>query len=134
MTDATRYIGAILILSIVTIEVGGWYMTRIARGAVPMTEFQKSFARAGHGHAGILVTLSLVALLFADAAGAHGALGWVARLGIPVAAIVLPGGFFAASAGRGELTGPNRLMWMVWTGAAILAIGVLSLGLAVLTA
>jgi hypothetical protein len=29
---------------------------------VPRTDFQKSFARFGHGHAGALVILSLVAL------------------------------------------------------------------------
>jgi hypothetical protein len=134
VTDATRYIAGILILSIVTIEVGGWFMTRIARGGVPMTEFQKSFARAGHGHAGMLVTVSLVGLLFADAAGAHGLVGWLARLGVPAAAVLMPAGFFAAASGRGEAAGPNRLMWIVWAGAASLAIGAVSLGVAVLTA
>lgn len=134
LSDASRYIAGILLLSLVTVEVGGWYMTRIARGAVPLTDFQKSFARAGHGHAGMLVTLSLVGLLFADAAGAHGFFGWLARLAIPAAAILMPGGFFAASAGRGEVARPNSLLWIVWAGATCLAVGVVSLGVAVLTA
>ncbi|GGO27247.1 hypothetical protein GCM10010116_54630 [Microbispora rosea subsp. aerata] len=28
-------------------------------GAVPMTPFQQTFARAGHAHAGVLVTLGI---------------------------------------------------------------------------
>ena len=108
-------------------------MTRIARGAVPMTDFQRSFARAGHGHAGVLVILSLVGLLYADATSLTGALLWIARLGLPVAAILMPAGFFASSAGR-NATKPNRLVWVLWIGALSLAAGVISLGVGLLTA
>jgi hypothetical protein len=49
-----------LLVSVVTIEAGGWFMTSIAAGLVPMTQFQKSFARAGHGHVAVLVMLGLL--------------------------------------------------------------------------
>lgn len=39
----------------------------MASGAVEVTEFQQNFSRAGHAHAGVLVTLSLVALVYAAA-------------------------------------------------------------------
>jgi hypothetical protein len=133
LSTVSQYLAGILLLSIVTVEIGGWYMTTIVRGMQPLTDFQKSFARAGHAHAGVLISLSLICLLLADAAGLDGLLGWIARLGVPLAAILLPGGFFASSAGRG-LVQPNRFFPIVWAGAASLALGVLSLGLGLLTA
>jgi hypothetical protein len=132
LSSASQYLAGILLISIVTIEFGGWYLTTIVRGKQPLTEFQVAFARAGHGHAGVLVSLGLICLLLADAAALDGFFGWVARLGVPVGAILLPGGFFASSAGRG-LTGPNRYFPLVWAGAAAVAIGVLSLGIGLLT-
>jgi len=133
LSTESRILAGAVLLTIVTIEVGGWFMTRIARGKVPMTDFQKSFARAGHGHAGVLVLLSLVALLYVDATGLHGVLLWTARLGVPVAAILMPAGFFASSAGR-NVTAPNRSIGVLWVGALALAAGVVSLGIGLLIA
>lgn len=132
LTQATQYLAGAILLTVPTIEFGGYFMTRIVRGYVPMTDFQKSFARAGHAHAGVLVILSLVCLLLADGAGLNGAVGWIGRLGVPLAALLMPGGFFAASAGR-DVTKPNRLMIMIWLGATCLAIGVLTIGIGLLT-
>ncbi|WP_394621605.1 hypothetical protein JNUCC0626_21670 [Lentzea sp. JNUCC 0626] len=133
LSDASRTMAGVMLITLVTIESGGWFLTRIARGAVPMTEFQKSSARAGHGHAGVLVTLGLICAVLADAAGLDGALGWIARLGVPAAAALMSGGFFAASAGKGR-TEPNGFAWILWLGAVSLAAGVLTLGIGLLTA
>src|SRR5690606_6507237 len=131
-TEALRLCG-ILMIAIVTIESGGWYLTRIARGAVPATDFQRSFARAGHGHAGMLVTLGMVGAGLTDATARDGAAAWRARSGIPLAAILMPAGFFFSSMGSGRTT-PNRLIWLVWLGAASLGAGALTLGIGLLTA
>jgi hypothetical protein len=133
LSTESRMIAGAVLLTIVTIQVGGWFLTRIASGAVPMTDFQKSFARAGHGHAGVLVILGLVGLLYVDATGLTGILLWIARLGVPVAAVLMSAGFFASSAGRG-VTRPNRFVWVLWIGALSLAVGVISLGIGLLTA
>ncbi|MEU5943635.1 hypothetical protein ABZ807_31790 [Micromonospora sp. NPDC047548] len=133
LSTESRILAGAALLTIVTIQVGGWFMTRIARGEVPMTDFQKSFARAGHGHAGVLVLLSLVALLYVDATRFSGVLLWTARLGVPIAAILMSAGFFASSAGR-NVTAPNRFVWVLWVGALSLAAGVVSLGVGLLTA
>lgn len=130
--EASRLAG-ILMIAIVTIESGGVYLTRIARGAVPATAFQQSFARAGHGHAGMLVTLGMVGAILTDATTLEGVAAWVARSGIPVAAILMPAGFFFSSMGAGR-TAPNRLIWLVWIGAVSLAAGALTLGIGLLTA
>jgi hypothetical protein len=133
LSDPTRIIAGLVLITIPTIEFGGWFLTRIVRGAVPMTDFQKAFARAGHAHAGVLVILGLVGLILVDAAGLSGFFAWVGRLGIPLAAALISAGFFASSAGR-EVIQPNKAIWLVWVGALALAAGALSLGIGLLTA
>jgi hypothetical protein len=132
LSDPSRYIAGAVLLTIVGIEFGGWFMTRIVGGKVSMTPFQKSFARAGHAHAGVLVTLSLVTLVLADAAALDGALGWLARIGTPAAAALMSAGFFFSSMGKG-VERPNKLIWVLWLGALSLAVGVVTLGLGLLT-
>lgn len=132
LSDASRILAGVMLLTIVTIEFGGYFMTKIVRGQVPMTDFQKSFARAGHAHAGVLVSLGLICQILADASDLTGFFGWVARLGAPLAAILMSGGFFAASAGKG-VTQPNRAIVVLWIGAVCLAAGTLSLGIGLLT-
>jgi hypothetical protein len=124
--------GAIL-LTIVAVEYGGTFMLRIVRGRVAMTEFQRAFARAGHAHAGVLVTLALVCQILADAAAMDGVPESLARSGIPLAAILMPAGFFFSSAGRG-VTQPNRMIVLLYAGALSLAVGAVILGIGLLTA
>jgi hypothetical protein len=128
----TRSTAGVLLLTIVFIEYGGWFMLRVVRGSQPATAFQKAFFRAGHAHAGVLVTLSLVGLILADAARLSGLTALLARDGIWVAAILMPAGFFLSAAGRG-LTQPNRLVVLLYAGMASLALGVASLGIGLLT-
>ena len=133
LSDSSRIIAGVMLISIVTIEYGGYFMTRIVRGRVPMTDFQKAFARAGHAHAGVLVTLGLVGLILVDATSMNGFFTWVARLGIPIAAILMPAGFFASSGGK-NVNKPNQAIWVLWAGAVVLAIGVVTLGIGLLVA
>ncbi len=130
--DARSTAGVIL-LTIVAIEFGGTYLLRIVRGRVPMTEFQRDFARAGHAHAGVLVILALVCLVLADAAGVHGLAAFGAHTALPLAAILMSAGFFLSSAGRGR-TQPNRLIAILYVGMASLGFGVIALGVGLLTA
>ena len=81
----------------------------------------------------MLLVLSLTALLYADTADLSGAWNWLARSGVPVAAILMPAGFFVASMGAGPHP-PNRLIALVFAGAAVLALGLASLGVGLLTA
>lgn len=126
-----RSTAGVLLLTIVAIEYGGFYLLRIARGREALTQFQESFARAGHGHAGVLVILALVCQVLADAADSGGLLGLLARNAIPLAAVLVPAGFFLSSTGRG-VTQPNRLVGLVYAGMASLAAGVVSLGIGLL--
>jgi hypothetical protein len=131
MSLPSRRIAGILLLTLVTVEFGGYFMTRISRGQEELTEFQTSFARAGHGHAGVLIVLALVCLVLADAIKLGGAVGYVARLAIPAAAVLMSAGFFLSSMGVG-VTEPNGWIAVLWLGAACLAVGVVTLGVALL--
>ena len=121
-----------LLLTIVTIELGGTYLLRIVRGGAPATPFQLAFARAGHAHAGVLVILALVCQLFVDAIDLAGFGAIVARSGVAAAAILMSAGFFLSSAGTGR-SEPNGLIALVYVGAASLAAGTLTLGWALVS-
>jgi hypothetical protein len=131
LSNAARSTAGGLLLAIVAIEWGGTHMLRIVRGRVPVTDFQHAFARAGHAHAGVLVTLALVCQLFADAADLNGLVGAAARNGVPLAAILMPAGFFLSSMGRGAVR-PNQFVLLLYAGVLSLAVGVLALGLGLL--
>ena len=84
--------------------------------------------RAGHGHAGVVLVLALVALRYVDEANLSD--GWkrVAREAIPFSAILLPLGFFLSVLDPGA-TEPNALIYLVYAGAVLLAVGLLVLGI-----
>ncbi len=133
LSDEGRILAGILLLSLVTVETGGLYMLKIVRGKADVTPFQEKFARAGHAHAGVLLLLALLIQPYADATTQDGFIGWLSRSGVAVAALVMPGGFFFSSMGAGR-TSPNRLIVMVFAGAALLAISLTSLAIGLLTA
>lgn len=133
-TRESTVIAGVLLLSIVAVESGGLYLTGVAADPGNLTSFQVNFSRAGHAHAGVLVTLSLIVLLWADAAGLGRSLaGWVARLGVPAAAVLMPAGFFGATMGAGRES-PGPLVVLLWLGGLCLAVGVVTLGVSLLRA
>jgi hypothetical protein len=132
LSPAAQTTAGVLLLTIVAVEFGGWYVLQLVTGRQEATPFQKTFARAGHAHAGVLVSLALICQLFADAAALEGPLASVARSGVPLAAILIPAGYFFSSAGRG-VTEPNRLIVLIYLGAVSLALGVVALGIGLLT-
>jgi hypothetical protein len=133
LSNDSRTTAGVLLLTIVAVESGGWFMLRVLRGSHSATRFQQAFFRAGHAHAGVLVTLALVGTLLADATNLEGLLGIAARNGIAAAAVLMSAGFFLSAIGR-EATRPNRLVVLLYLGMVSLALGVLSLGLGLLTA
>jgi hypothetical protein len=131
LTDTSRQLAGILFLALVTVETGGLYMLKIVRGRQDVTPFQEKFARAGHAHAGVLLVLALVCQPFVDATNLSGPWAWVARTGVAVSALLIPGGFFFSSMGPGR-TEPNRLIALVLAGAALLAVSLATLGVGLL--
>jgi hypothetical protein len=132
LSEAAARTAGVVLLTVVTIELGGAFLLRVVRGSIPMTDFQRTFARAGHAHAGVLVTLGLVCLLLAEATDLTGFAAWIARTGVLISAILMSAGFFLSSAGEGR-TRPNGLIALLYLGAVSLAAGVVVLGVGLLT-
>ena len=133
LSESSSTTAGILLLAIVTIQYGGTFLLRVFTGGVPATEFQKSFFRAGHAHAGVLVILGLVGTLLVDATRLEGFWELVARDGVPLGAILMSAGFFLSAVGP-DRRKPNRLVVLLFLGAASVAAGTLSLGVGLLAA
>ena len=129
MSHESEVLAGILLLSLVTVETGGLYLMRLWRDAGDATAFQIGFARAGHAHAAVLLMLGLVIQPYVDASGLDGALGWLARSGVPIAALLMPAGFFLSSMGSGR-NKPNGLVALIFAGGAVMAVGLATLGFA----
>jgi hypothetical protein len=96
-------------------------------------EVRQALWRAGHAHAGVLLILELVALRYVDETALRGGWLWLARHGIPSAAILMPAGFFA-SVLDAAATAPNALIGLVYAGGVLLMASVLTLGIGLLRA
>jgi hypothetical protein len=123
----------ILLLALVTVESGGVFLTRVVRGKVPANALQTSFFRAGHAHAAVLLVLSIAILGVIDNADLPPVLDFIARDGVPIAAILMPAGFFLSVLGR-DPQKPNRLIVLLWLGAASLTAGLLAAGIGLVIA
>lgn len=123
----------VLLLALVTVESGGWFLTRIQRGKMQTNELQKSFFRAGHAHAGVLLILSIVILTVIDQTNLHGIWLNLARIAVPAAALLMPAGFFFSVMGRNPQQ-PNHGIWLLWLGAACLTAGLITVGIALIMA
>jgi len=75
----------------------------------------------------------LICQLFADVVILPGWLIWIARLGAPCAAILMPMGFFLSAASP-RVTEPTRMIRLVYIGAVILAVAILLLGVGLIRA
>ena len=130
--DPVKLFTVIVLISLPTVMFGGYALLDLL-SKEKLTEFQRTYFRAGHAHAGVLLVLALVCQLLADAADLTGVWNWLARSGVAAAALLMPGGFFLSSMGRGR-SQPNALVAMVFAGAIVLALGLASLGVGLLTA
>lgn len=123
----------VLFLALVTVESGGYFLTRVVRGHVGANLLQRNFFRAGHAHAAVLLVLGTLILVVTDAVAFPEGLAFIARLGVPVAAILMPAGFFLSVIGR-DPQKPNRLILLLWLGALSLTLGLLTAGIGMIVA
>jgi len=89
--------------------------------------------RAGHAHAGVYLVLSLVILRYVDEAALSPFWKWLARIGAPIAAILIPLAFFLSVASPSAKE-PNGLINLAYIGALFLAAAVVTLGIGLILA
>ena len=88
---------------------------------------RQNFFRAGHALAGVFVILSLLCQVLADAATLPASLVWIARIAVPLAAILIPAGFFLSMLPP-TAAQPSAAVRLIYAGAVVLAAGVWLLG------
>jgi hypothetical protein len=134
MSKEAIFTSGIILLTIPTIEFGGVFLLSVLTGLYkrPFTPMQKGFFRAGHAHAGVLVILALVVQILADAAALDGSTQWFVRGGAVLAPILISAGFFFAPL-SGDGTKPNRLIVLIYIGAALLALVLIVLGISLIS-
>ncbi|WP_342001367.1 hypothetical protein MRBLWH7_001808 [Microbacterium sp. LWH7-1.2] len=118
------------ILTVIGVMSGGTFLLRIATRGLPFNGLQRTFFRAGHAHAGVLVILGLVSLLLVSAVGVPLAWQW-ASVGVLASALLIPGGFFLSVLGR-DPQRPGRPIALLWAGVVVLAASLLAVGIAVI--
>jgi hypothetical protein len=130
MTPTTP-LAAIVLFSIVTVEFGGWSLLGFLTSQDRLTPFQEQFFRAGHGHAGVLLILALVYLLLMDRTRFTGRTQLGLSLTLLTGVLLQSGGFFVHMA-VGEEGTASLGTWLTRSGAVLLAIGLISLGVGLL--
>ena len=100
----TRVLPVVSVLSLVSVEYGGWALLGFLTGRGQLGEFREKFFRAGHAHAGVLLVLSLVYYLYLDRTGYSNRVQWLAGGSLLAGILAQSGGFFI-HLGLGE---PNR--------------------------
>jgi hypothetical protein len=90
------------------------------------------FLRAGHAHAGVLVILSLICQIFVEYAALGPGFAWLVGIGVPLAAVLIPLGFFLSVTFTPDR--PNEWIWSLYAGALVLAISVVVLGVGLIRA
>ncbi len=131
MTQLTKIVSGYILLTVPTIIYGGYFLLQVLGGQhneLQLTDFQKSMFRAGHGHAGLLVILSLLAQIFVDYATLSNTWKWITRISFPASAILVSGGFFASAIGQ-NITTPNHFIAILYVGVFVLVNGLIVLGI-----
>lgn len=134
--DSIRTAGIILLL-FPTVVYGGvsilWLWISRRHPYYRSSPLRQRLWAAGHAHAGVMLILSLVALVLLDHADLS--TGWkqFTRSAFPAAAILLPAAYFLSVVKPGDEQ-PNRLINLAYLGAVLLTAGMLTLGVGLLRA
>jgi hypothetical protein len=134
MTREARLLSGIILITVPTIQYGGYFLltSLMDKGSGYMDNpLRQNFFRAGHAHAGVIVILSLVLQILADAAVLPAPLVWFVRIGVPLSAILISAGFFF-SVLPPTATQPNGAVSLIYVGAVVLASSVLTLAVGLL--
>lgn len=135
MSPHSRRLAGILLVIFPTIVYGGVSLLGLLINDPRYQEnaLRQDLWRAGHAHAGVLLILALVCLRYVDEARLPERLKGVVREAIPLAAILLPIGFFLSVLSP-DAPQPNAFIYCAYAGAVSLTFGLLTLGIGLLRA
>jgi hypothetical protein len=125
--EPTNILPIVAVLSLVSVEYGGWALLSFVSGRAGLADWQKGFFRAGHAHAGVLLVLSLVYLLYLPRADFSDRFEWIAGGTLLAGVLAQSGGFFL-HLGVGEPGKPSAGTKLTRTGAVFIAAALVALG------
>jgi hypothetical protein len=136
MTREAKLISGITLIIVPTIQYGGYFLLTSLMNkssGYMVNPLRQNFFRAGHAHAGVIVLLSLVCQMLADSATLPISLLWFVRIAVPFAAVLISAGFFFSMLPP-TATQPNGAVSLIYLGAVVLAVAVVSLGIGLVKA
>ena len=136
MSRESRMLAGVLLIVLPTVMFGGISLLKFLTSNEPGyvdNPLRHDLFRAGHAHAGVYLVLSLVMLRYVDEAILGPFWKWLARLGAPIAAILIPVAFFLSVVSP-PAREPNGLINLAYIGAVFLASAVLTLGVGLVRA
>jgi hypothetical protein len=121
---------ALVWITVPTVIYGGASLLRFIIGEAELLRdaHVAQMFRAGHAHAGVLILLALVGLLYTPYSGWSPRVQCVLRMGLVLGTILVPFGMFASiipSAGGW----PHPLIALSFVGGVLLAITILAVGI-----
>lgn len=134
MTRESRRLAGIILILVPAVAFGGASLLTMILGRLPGyldNPVRQDLWRAGHAHAGVMLVFALVLLRYVDETRLQGRWLWLARTGVPLAAILMPAGFFLSILDPASTT-PNALIGLVALGGLFLVAGVVTLGIGLL--
>ena len=130
---APRLFAIISLIALPTVMYGGYSLRRLMERGEGLTEFQRTYFRAGHAHAGVLLVLSLVYYQYLAGTTVADGLQWLPCVVLVVGILAQSGGFFLHMAvGRPDAPSSGTILSTV--GAILLAAALLFLAYALIGA
>lgn len=136
LSSPSRLVAGLALILVPTIAYGGSAILQLVLGRIPgyhENPLRKAFFRAGHAHAGVLVLLTLVGLLFVDGAALPDTLKALVRWSLFATPLLISAGFFL-SVLLAEAEKPGPLIGFLYLGIVSLSVGTLTLGVGLLRA
>ena len=130
MRPTSRMI-AFTLFAIVTVEFGGWSLLGMLTSQGTISEFEEQFFRAGHAHAGVLLTLALVYFVLMDRTDFDARRRRLLGLTLLTGILLQSGGFFLHML-VGEEGGCSSGTLITRIGAVLLAVALIGLGVGIL--
>lgn len=137
--EPTELLPIVAVLSIVTVEIGGWTLLTILGGRDTLDAderkhwFRFRFFRAGHAHAGVLLVLSLVYFLYLERTDYSSGMQWIAGVLLLAGVLSQSGGFFLHM-GIGEENRPSAGTTLTRVGAILIAVALVILAIGLIAA
>jgi hypothetical protein len=132
--EPTEVLPIIAMLSLVTVEFGGHALLRfITTDRERLGELRGRFFRAGHGHAGVLLVLSLVYLLYLPRADFSDDLEWLFG-GVLLAGVLAQSGGFFVHLGLGKVGSRSPGIALTRIGALLIAASLIALSVGLIRA